>query len=104
MNRPQAGGYRFVATASYRFFCFFARERRERGRLADTFAAAASERAKARARSASSVRSRRRGAIETQLCSIAQRSVPFAAPSSGGTANQKLARPNGSLPETTLPS
>src|ERR1051326_1936749 len=58
----------------------------------------------ARARAFSSVRSRRRGVIETQLCSTAQRSVPSSAPSRGVTVNQKIARPIGSLPGTTLPS
>ena len=63
------------------------------------FIAGAFESARARARSASSVRSRRNGVIETQLCSTAQRSVPFAAPSSGVTVNQKIERPIGSCQE-----
>src|SRR5882724_1880524 len=68
------------------------------------FTAGVLESARARARSASSVRSRRSGVIDTQLCSIAQRSVPFAAPSNGVTVNQKIERPMGSLSGTTLPS
>src|SRR2546423_14525372 len=78
--------------------------RRERRRLPASFVAGVSESARARARSASSVRSRRNGVIDAQLCSIAQRSVPLSAPSSGVTVNQKIMRPTGSLSATTLPS
>src|SRR5215472_19303245 len=104
LHRPQVDGYTFLAARRQRFCCFFVRDRLERGRLPETFAAGVSETAKARARSVSSVRSSRNGVIETQWCSIAQRSVPFAAPSSGVTVNQKIERPIGSLSGTTLPS
>jgi hypothetical protein len=59
------------------------------------FIAGAFESAKARARSVSSVRSRRNGVIETQLCSTAQRSVPFAAPSTLNAAPDKVMFPKG---------
>src|SRR6266853_4441529 len=100
LDRLQAGGYKVVQ----RVFRFLAREDPERARLPETFVAGVSERAKARARSASSVRSRRNGVIDTQPCSTAHRSVPSAAPSSGVTVNQKIGRPAGSLSGTTLPS
>src|SRR6266446_7826938 len=96
----QVRGYKIVQ----RVFRFLAGEDPERACLREIFVAGVSERAKARARSASSVRSRRNGVIDTQPCSTAQRSVPSAAPCNGVTVNQKIERPIGSLSGTTLPS
>src|SRR4051794_17181595 len=101
-DRPQASGYSVLQ----RPLCLLVRvrERVVLPRFAATFIAGVSETANARARSASSVRSRRNGVIDTQLCSMAQRSVPLAAPSNGITVNQKIERPIGSLSGTTFPS
>ena len=52
----------------------------------------------------SSVRSRRRGVIEIQPFSMAQRSVPGSAFSKGVTVNQKCSRPLGSLSGMIFPS
>src|SRR5438093_7160234 len=82
----------------------FLRERLTDVRLRAAFTAGVLEIAKARARSASSVRSRRNGVIDTQLCLTAQRSVPFPAPSNGVTVKHKIERPIGSWLGTTVPS